>query len=177
MNTLDVLILLVLAGGLVRGLSTGIVRQVAGLVGLLLAFVLSIKLMGPVGSLITGSLDLSPRIAPFVGFVTVFLVIQIVVLFVIRSVEALIGALQLTAVNRALGGALGVVKAALVLSVAFLLLGYLGVPGPQTKEKSTLYSPVAAALPRAWEAVSGALPEVRRLTRGMDRPADPKGGR
>ena len=164
MNTLDVLILLVLAGGLVRGLTTGIIKQVAGIVGFVLAFVLSVKLMDPVGALVIDSLGLSARVAPVVGFVVVFSAIQIAVFLLIRMVEALVGALRLTAVNRALGGAVGVLKAALVLSVLFLFLGYLGIPEKTTQAESAFYRPVATVLPEAWDYVARALPEVRRLT-------------
>lgn len=169
MNTLDLLILLVLAGGLVRGFTTGIARQIMGVVGLVLAFVLSVKLMEPVGHLAAASVGFSPRIAPTVGFVIVFVTIQMVLLLLIRMVEAVLGALQLTPVNRALGGALGVFKAAVLLSVLFLILGYLGVPAREARAASALYGPVSGVLPRAWDFVSDRLPDVRRLS---DRFAD-----
>lgn len=173
MNALDILILLVLAGGMVRGFSTGIVRQVASVVGFVLAFILSVKLMDPVGALVVDSLGLSARTAPVVGFAVVFLAIQALLFLVIRMVEALVGALKLTAVNRVLGGAVGVFKAALVLSVLFLVLGYLGIPEKQAKVGSAFYQPVAMVLPQAWDYVAAKLPEVKRLSRSADAESEP----
>lgn len=166
MNTLDLLIIAVLAGGMIRGVSTGVIRQVAGFVGFILAIILSAKLMDPVGGLVAASLGLSPRIAPVAGFVVVFLAIEVGLFVLIRTVEAIVGALRLSALNRVLGGALGVLKAALFLSILFLFLGYLDVPAGDTKAESALYRPVATVLPQAWDAVGDLLPELRRLAEG-----------
>lgn len=164
MNTLDIVIVLVLAAGVARGFSTGVIRQVASFVGFILAFILSVKLMEPVGTLVVESLGLSARVAPVLGFIVVFLAIQAGLFFVVRLVETLVGALRLTAVNRLLGGLLGALKAALVLSVLFLVLGVFGVPEEQTRADSSFYAPVAAVLPQAWDFVSARLPEVQKLS-------------
>lgn len=164
MNTLDLLILLGLVVGIVRGMTTGVVRQVAKLFGLVVAFFLSLQLMDAVGALATDSLGISPRIAPVVGFVLVYLVVQVAVFLLIHAVESLIGVLRIGAVNRALGGALGALKAALVLSLVFLVLGHLGVPERETQARSSFYDPIASVLPDAWSFVAERLPAVRSLS-------------
>lgn len=164
MNLLDFLILPVLLGGFVSGYSTGLIRQVASLLGMILAFVLGVHLMEPVGAMVSGSLGLSERVAPLVGFVLVFLGIQVVVFALAKMVEALVGALKLTLVNRLLGGGLGVVKSALLLSVTFLVLQYVQLPGASLREGSWLYEPVASSLPRAWAYLSDNVPQVESLS-------------
>ncbi len=164
MSTLDLLILAVLAVGLVRGFATGVIRQVASLVGMVAAFVLGVQLMKPVGGLIVGSLGVSPAIAPLLGFLLVFVVVQVGVFAAGRFVETLVGALRLTVFNRAAGGALGAFKAALALSVGFLVLGYVNMPAEATQRDSALYAPVATVLPTAWNYVSDRLPAAESLS-------------
>lgn len=161
---LDILILLILVAGIARGFSTGLVRQVAGFIGFLLAFIISVRLMHFIGPMIVDSLGISPSLGPLIGFLTVFLIIQIIVLIIIRMIEGVIGALKLTGVNRFLGGIVGAFKAVLVLSVAFLILHQFDIPTEDTREESSLYAPVSSVLPEAWDFVTRSFPEVKRLS-------------
>ncbi len=164
MNILDLVILFALAAGVVHGFSTGLIRQVASIVGLALAFILAVQLMGTVGQMASNSLGLSENVGPLVGFVLVFLAVQVAVFALAKMAEGLIGALRLSTVNRALGGALGALKAALALSVLFLVLSYVDLPGEKLARDSTLYVPVAGVLPQTWDYVSERFPKVERLS-------------
>lgn len=164
MTTLDLAILGGVALGLVVGLRAGLIKQIASIVGLLLAFVLAVQLMRPVGVLISRSLDVSPSISPLVGFVLVFMGVQIIVFAAVKATEAIVGALKLGAVNRLLGGAVGAFKAVLALSVAFLVLGYLGAPNEPVRNASALYGPVASVLPASWSYIEQRLPQLRSLS-------------
>src|SRR6056297_821324 len=110
---LDWFILVILAGGLIRGFMVGAVRQVASLLGLVLAFFLSVQLMHPVGALIVSSLGLSEAVAPIAGFIVIFVGVQLLFLALSRLLERVLETLSLSLVNRAAGGALGGFKAAL----------------------------------------------------------------
>jgi membrane protein required for colicin V production len=164
MQSLDIVILLVLAGGLIRGFSTGVVRQVAGIVGIILTFVVAITLMRPVGLVVSASTGIPEGWAPIAGFLVIFLALQIMLFIAVRFIETVVGALRLTVVNRLLGSAFGAFKAALLLSVAFLVLSFAEVPGRESRASSALYGPVASVLPGTWDAVSQHLPEVQRLS-------------
>ncbi len=164
MNLLDLLILVGLTGGLIIGLRSGLIKQALSLVGMLVAFVLSLHLMTPVGEMAAGSLGISEDIAPLVGFVLVFLGVQVVVFGLTKLLEAVVGALKLSVVNRLLGGAVGAFKACLVLSVVFLVLGYVSVPSEDTREASAFYTPVSTVLPAAWGYVSDTFPQVAKVS-------------
>lgn len=164
MNTLDIIILVVLAGGLIIGLRSGLIKQVLSFVGFIVAFLLSLQFMNVAGGMLEASLGISEDIAPLAGFVLVFLVVQILVFALVRMVEALVGVLRLTSVNRLLGGAVGAFKAALILSVAFLVLGYVQVPSEETGETSALYEPVSTVVPTVWDYVSDTFPQVVELS-------------
>ena len=161
---LDWFILLILAGGLIRGFMVGAVRQVASIAGLILAFFLSVQLMHPVGALIVSSLGLSEAVAPIVGFVVIFVGVQLLFLALSRLLERVLETLSLSLVNRAAGGALGGFKAALLLSVLFLILSGMEMPSKKTRKQSMLYSPVASALPKTLDAASPYLPAAERAS-------------
>lgn len=161
---LDWFILVVLAGGLIRGFMVGAVRQVATLIGLVVAFFLSVQLMHPVGALIVSSLGLSEAVGPIAGFIVIFVGVQLLFLALSRLLERVLETLSLSLINRAAGGALGGFKAALLLSVLFLVLAGLEMPSDPVRERSVLYSPVAQALPKTLEATSPYLPAAKRAS-------------
>jgi Uncharacterized membrane protein, required for colicin V production len=161
---LDWFILVVLAGGLIRGFMVGAVRQVASLIGLVVAFFLSVQLMHPVGALIVSSLGLSEAVGPIAGFIVLFVGVQLLFLALSRLLERVLETLSLSLVNRAAGGALGGFKAALLLSVLFLVLAGMEMPSEKVRNRSVLYSPVAKALPETLDAASPYLPAARRAS-------------
>jgi membrane protein required for colicin V production len=164
LSALDGFILLVLAGGLARGLMAGAVRQIASIAGLLVAFFLSVQFMRPVGTGVVNSLGLAQSLAPVVGFVTLFVGIQILVIALSRMVEQILDSLHLGIANRAAGGVVGGFKAALLLSVLFLVLSSAGLPGTQVRQASALYRPVAGVLPETWDAAAHYVPRMRRIS-------------
>lgn len=161
---LDWFILVILAGGLIRGFMVGAVRQVASIVGLLVAFLLSIQLMHSVGDLVVATLGLSEAAAPIAGFISIFVVVQLLFLALSRLLEQVLETLSLSLINRAAGGALGGFKAVLLLSVLFLVLSGMEMPSEETREQSVLYSPVAEALPKTLDAASPYLPAAKRAS-------------
>ncbi|MFP4229460.1 MAG: CvpA family protein, partial [Salinivenus sp.] len=143
MTLLDGLIGAVLLGGLLHGLSAGALRQIASLLGVLFALLVSVQLMHPVGALAAQSLGLSEATAPVVGFVVVFGGVWLLFVAISRLLERVLEALSLSLLNRVAGGALGGLKAALLLSVLFLVLAEVDVPAPETRQDSLLYRPIA----------------------------------
>lgn len=161
---LDWFILLILTGGLIRGFVVGAVRQVASIAGLIVAFFLSVQLMHPIGRLIVSSLGLSEAVGPIAGFVVIFVGVQLLFLALSRLLEHIIETLSLSLVNRAAGGALGGFKAALLLSVLFLVLSGMEMPSKEAREQSVLYDPVAKALPKTLNATSPYFPAAREAS-------------
>lgn len=174
LSLLDWFILLVLAGGLLRGFMVGAVRQVASIAGLVAALLLSVQLMHPVGGLVVSSLGLSAAVGPVAGFVVIFIGTYLLFFGVSRLVESLLESLSLSLVNRAAGGALGGLKAALLLSVLFLVLSGLQMPDEKVQKESVLYTPMARALPQTLEAVGPYVPAADRAADLFEGPAPPR---
>lgn len=163
MAYIDWIILAVLAGGVLRGFMVGAIRQATSLVGVVLAFALAVQHMRDVGDMAVQSFGIAPALGPFVGFVLIFAGVMLLFFAAGRLVEQVVGALKLTLFNRVAGGALGGLKAALLLSVLFMVLVRIDVPDESTRRASLLYKPVADALPQTWEYVADRVPELRRI--------------
>ena len=169
LHTLDLLILVVLAFGLVRGFTTGVIRQIASLIGLVAAFLVGVRFMQPGGEMLTTSLGLAEGVSPLLAFVLLFAAVQLTLLGVVRFVEGVIGFLQLSAVNRVLGGLIGASKVALLLSLVFLALNFFGYPGDKARKASLFYDPVASALPTTWETVETHVRDAGAVTEPFTR--------
>lgn len=169
LTVLDWFILAILFGGLIRGYLVGAVRQAAGLLGLVAALLFSVEFMGAVGALIVTSLGLSESVAPLAGFTVLFLGVYLLFLALGRLLEQLFETLSLSFLNRAAGGAVGGLKAALLLSLLFLVLGGLELPEQETRNDSTLYRPVARLLPQTIEATEEWFPAAKQAADQLGR--------
>ncbi|MXW65247.1 MAG: CvpA family protein [Bacteroidetes bacterium SB0662_bin_6] len=163
-SILDILIAAGLLIGLARGLSTGAVRQIVGLAGTALAIVLALELMHPVGNAIGGILGAGAGIVPILGFIVVFAAVQLALYVLAKVIETSLKMLRLSMANRAAGAIVGLCKAALLLSVLFLVLNFFNIPNPENREASALYRPVAAVFPATWDFVAERFPAVRNLS-------------
>ncbi|MFO8098048.1 MAG: CvpA family protein [Salinibacter sp.] len=162
MTLLDGFIVVVLVGGLLHGLSAGALRQIASLVGVVFALLVSVQLMHPVGALAVQSLGLSEAVGPIVGFVVVFAGVWLIFFAISRLLERVLEALSLSILNRVAGGALGALKAALLLSVLFLVLAEVDVPASDSRQESLLYGPIAGALPKTLDVAAEYVPSAKR---------------
>ncbi len=162
-SILDILIAAGLLTGVARGLSTGAVRQVVGLAGTALAIVLALELMRPVGNAIGGILGAGAGVVPILGFIVVFAAVQLALYVLAKVIETSLKMLRLSMANRATGAIFGLCKAALLLSVLFLVLNFFNIPNPENREASALYRPVAAVFPATWDFVAERFPAVRNL--------------
>lgn len=169
MNTLDLALFAVLAGGGIRGLSTGATRQVVSTVGWLVAFALAAVLMGPIGATVVESLGASPRTAPVLGFLVVFVGVLAAITAAGHAFRKALEAIKLGGLDKLAGGVLGGLKAAFGLSVMLLVTGFTPLPGGEpwlissdTREESVLYGPVRAVAPAAWRFVRAAAPGLQR---------------
>ena len=164
MNILDIVILILLVLGIWRGLRSGAIKQVSQVVGLVVAFALAIQLMDSAGLVISSTIGLSEQFAPLIGFVLVFLVVFGVVALIFKILERILKALMLGPVNKLLGGVAGAFKIALFLSIAFVVLGHVGIPGPDSRADSVLYGPVESIAPATWNVISRAIPQASELS-------------
>lgn len=170
LSGLDLLLLAVLGLGMVRGWFTGAVRQIVGVLGWVVGFVLAASLMGPVGSTVVEAIGFSPRTAPVIGFVVVFAMALAGVVFVGHAVRKTLDAVKLGGVDSLAGSVFGAFKAALGLSVFLTVTAFSPLPGgepwlisAETREESLVHDAIRGVAPATWSIVRQALPGVQRM--------------
>ena len=145
MATLDIFILIVLAVGLIRGFRSGLLKQVASLIGTILAFVLAASFMESAGRLLELKLGVSPEISSVTAFIGVFFLVKIAVLTVANAARSLVETAKLSGLDRLAGGLAGSFKAAILLSM-----------------------PVYRLVPDAWSFISDRSPAFEDLRRRVE---------
>lgn len=172
MTLLDGILVLLIGAGVAQGFASGMLRQVASVVGILVGVIFGLALMTEVGLIVAQSLELSPRVAPVMGFFAVFLAVQVAAFALARLAETVLGTFKLTFVNQLAGGAVGAFKAAVLASTLLMPLAFVGVPSESTRTRSLLYDPIAGAMPATWNAVAEHLPRLQNIREQFESAAE-----
>src|SRR5262245_58368398 len=117
MYWLDTAILAVLLLGAAFGALSGLLWQVARLVGFVITFYAAILPNDPAASFLKASFmqDAEPWACRLVAYILVFLLIYLIILLLTFLLERALRASRLQTMNRVLGALLGAVKAGLIL--------------------------------------------------------------
>ncbi len=121
MNWLDLTILALLAAFVVEGVMKGFVRQIVGLIALLLGILLGVWFYGSAGSFLLPYVS-KPAIAKLLGFVIVFVVVQLLGGLVGWTLAKAMKATGIGWLDRLMGAAFGSVKAALAGVVLVMVI-------------------------------------------------------
>ncbi len=150
MNWLDVVILLALLASTIVGLLQGLISTLASLVGTIVGVLLASRFYEQVAGLLP---FISNRgIANIIAFVIILLAVIIVAALIGSALKAVITAIKLGCVDRALGGVLGLFLG--IVFISALLAGYAKFFG----EASVSDSSVARILLDRFPIVMGLLP-------------------
>jgi membrane protein required for colicin V production len=120
-NWLDITILALLAVFIAEGVMKGFVRQIVGLTALLLGILLGIWFYGSAGSFLLPYVS-KPAIAKLLGFLLVFIAVQVLGGIVGWTLAKAMKATGLGWLDRLMGAAFGTVKAVLAGVVLVMVL-------------------------------------------------------
>lgn len=172
MTVLDGILLVLVGAGVTQGYASGLIRQIASIVGILVGVIFGLALMADVGLVVAQSLGLSPRVAPVIGFLLVFGVVQVAAFALARLVETVLGTFKLTILNQLSGGVLGAFKAAVLASSLLMPLAFVDLPSDSTRRASVLYDPIAGLMPATWNAVAAHLPRLQNVRQQFEEAAE-----
>jgi membrane protein required for colicin V production len=151
MNTLDIVIVAVVALLTLFGLRKGFIVSLATLAGLLLGIYLAIHFSHYTAGVIARNFHPSSFWLPGLAYTATFLVVLIGIYFIGRMVEKLVEMAGMSVLNHIGGALLGFAKGVLIMSAALYLIA-LADPNAKmvtqsTKDRSMFYRPVAAVVP------------------------------
>lgn len=143
MTWIDLLILIILAGGLVEGILRGFIKEVVGVVSVAAGIYVT-RLFGDDGAAwVSETWDLNPMIAEAVAYALIFAVISFAVSLLSRLLGEVVRAAHLSKVNRMLGALVGLLKGAVVMLIIVFALGRIDEAKPflsdETRSRSHLF--------------------------------------
>ena len=145
MNWLDLVFIVILLGTMIMGIVKGLVRQVIGLAAVIAGLVLASLYYQGIAEILEKVIH-DRLLSNFLGFLVIF--------FCVLAAGALLGFLiskgmkgPLAVINRAFGGAFGLLKAVLICGIIAFALTVFGVARPAL-ETSRL-APVCLGITRA----------------------------
>ena len=155
MNWLDIVIIIILASGFIKGLFDGLVKQLISVFALILAFVFAGTLAGIIRHLIDTYLhwetSLPPTTVNAIYYIIAFILIVSVFGLLSKFVDQIVKHTPIGTLNRLGGGAFGFILSLLLLSFALNVLSAFDMESKiikkETQEKSITYTPVKMALP------------------------------
>ncbi len=147
MNTLDIILLVPLAFGLVRGFMRGFIIEIASLVALVIGVYGAIHFSFFAEDLIKENANLEGNTLSIAAFATTFIIIVLGIHLGARVLQKVLSLAALGLVNRIAGGVFGFLKWGIIASFSIVFLngmgGGLGIISNESKKDSMLYEPVA----------------------------------
>ena len=157
MSWLDILILLPLLIGLVRGLMKGLIVEVSSIVAILLGFFGAKYWSASFASWLMQQFDWSETACIVVAYALLFAGIALGLNIVARLLSKLFQKIQLGWINRLLGGVFGAAKWGIVIVALVLCVHNLDKQfqfiQPELREKSVVYTTITPYAEQAWEEI------------------------
>ncbi len=160
MNVLDGFILFPLLVAFLLGLKNGIIKEVFGLVGLILAVLLSLWFTGPISVFAVEMLGMGESWAKLATGVVLFVFVILTVQLIAWVLEKIIKAAQLSFLNRALGGLFGFGKAAFLVSLLLWVLSFVEYPKQTETQSSLTYSYIRPIAPATFALLLRVIPNT-----------------
>ena len=146
MEVIDIIIAILLAIGFVGGLKDGLIKQAAGLVGLVAGLLLGKKLYLSVAAELTPLLGMSEHTTQVLAFVLILIVVPLLLSVVAWLISKFLKGIGLGWVNRLLGAVIGVLKYALLVGLVLTAIESFDFTGrlisQEKKDASVLYYPI-----------------------------------
>ena len=151
MNTVDIILVVLLVFGFIRGLTRGLFVEVASLLALIAGIYGAIHFSYFVGNFLAERVTWEERYITVVSFAITFAIIVIVIALLGKMFTKIADFASLGMLNKMLGGVFGVLKVGLILSIVLIVLDRLNNTIPfvseETQENSVLYEPVKELAP------------------------------
>jgi len=127
MNLLDIILLILLIPGVIRGASKGFLEQAATILGVILAVYLAYHFSAPVCAWLDQYINVSPTVLHVIGFAVMLAGVLICVLFFAKLLTKAADMASLGWFNRILGFIFSLALSALVLSIFVILFDTVNV--------------------------------------------------
>ena len=142
MNYLDIVIAIALLYGLVKGFTNGLIKEITGLLGLIIGVYVAINFSSYLHPKFEGIFGGYEQLIPIIAFATLFTVSVLMIKILGYIIDKLTKALALAFVSRILGAIFGFLKVVVIFSFILATVTEYNLIDKNTKEKSVLLKPI-----------------------------------
>ena len=121
MNIFDIIILIILSYGLIKGFMKGFIIEVAGIIALILGVTGSFKFASILEVYLNSYVDWSPKTIQAASFIILFIIIIYAVSLLAKMITKTLKIIALGMINRIFGGIFGLLKWCIILSSLVLV--------------------------------------------------------
>lgn len=150
-NVFDILVIIVLAFSAYKGYTKGLIASAASIIALLLGVWGAIHFSDFTAGYLVELIHVQQKYMSIIAFAVTFVLIVIGVHFIAKAVEKVTEAVALGIVNKIVGLAFGVLKAAFIISVILVILNTANekfrLMDEGFKEESMFYDPIQKFAP------------------------------
>lgn len=146
MNFLDIILIVLLLLGLIRGFSRGLFVELASLIALLAGVYGAIHFSNYAATFLENHVEWEQKYITAVAFAITFFIIVLVITLAGKALTKLADFAMLGILNKILGALFGLMKTAFILSILLVILEKISptllLISEETQEESALYLPI-----------------------------------
>jgi len=165
MNTVDIIIIIVLLFGLIKGYIKGLFIEITSLVGLVLGVYGAIHFSYFLSNILENRVDWDASMIQIVAFAGTFLIILLALVFLGKALTKIAETASLGIFNKILGAIFGILKYALILSIVLIVYDQINGSIKFVKKKkvnqSVLFDPVKNFAPTIFPKLVKVVEEVQ----------------
>lgn len=151
MNTIDIVIVVILLFGLIKGFLKGLFIEITSLVGLVLGVYGAIHFSYFLSDILKSRVSWDASMIQIVAFAGTFLIILLALVFLGKALTKIAETVALGFFNKILGAIFGLLKYALILSIVFLVYDQISDSlkfiNKREAKQAVLYEPVKKLAP------------------------------
>ena len=178
MNYLDIIIVILLLYGLIKGFSNGLVKEITGLLGLIIGVYVAVNFSSYLHPKVTEFLEGYEKFVPIITFTTLFVVSALAILLLGNLLDKLTRLLALGIISRILGSIFGVLKIVVLFSFLLFVLTEHEVINRQIQKESILLNPIqdisALIIPKINKHKNEVLDAIEKNTKKAKKEIDKK---
>ncbi len=144
MNLLDIIVLVLVTWGLIKGLYNGLIKELLSLIGVGLALVLAYKYHSALQSLLKSHVQFEESTLLILTFASIFLCTLILTHLIAIAITKTLNYIAFGLLNRLLGGVFGTLKSIAFLTVVYHLVNplFLNINDYEVLVKSSKTIPI-----------------------------------
>ena len=143
MNYLDIAIAVPLLYGLVKGFSNGLIKEVTGILSLIIGIYIAVNFSILLEPFFSGIFGYYEQFKPIIAFIVLFVATSLIIQLIGILINKLTKALALGIISRLLGGIFGLLKIVVIFSFLLFVITDYNLINKNIKDDSVLYKPLS----------------------------------